>query len=89
VFVAVEEDRRARTHGLLVDCGVLVQGPQASVRRGAGDIEAVAAVGGDVGVTDGAELRECVVADELGLVAADVVVGGGEVARVPRRGSRW
>jgi hypothetical protein len=43
----------------------------------------VAAVGVDVRVPDGAELREGVVADGFGLVAADVVEGRGEVAGVP------
>ncbi|MDQ3631922.1 MAG: hypothetical protein M3417_11775 [Actinomycetota bacterium] len=34
-------------------------------------------------MTDRAELRERVVADELGLLAADVVEGDGQVAGVP------
>jgi len=46
--------------------------------------EAVAAVGVDVGVSDGVELRERVVADQAGLGRADLVDRGGEVARVPR-----
>jgi hypothetical protein len=49
-----------------------------------GRVEAVAAVGVDVGVSDGVELRERVVADQAGLGRADLVDRGGEVARVPR-----
>ena len=43
------------------------------------NLEAVAPVGVDVGVTDRAEPRKRVVADEFGLLAADVVEGDGQV----------
>ncbi len=85
MFVAVERDRLGRPYRPLVARSAFAQSSQVSVSRTARQVEAVAAVGVDVRVSDGTELCERAVADQVGLGRADLVDCGGTRSRRCRR----